>query len=127
MASNDDVNSTLQGIARQLGRIAGGAASTTPSPVSTPVNSLNTVGTTVISTSSVRQAIIFHNPGTTNLYVYPSLTSSAPTTTAPGGSFLIFPGGTLSLSNEEFSNINCGWSAFSGTGSNQALTVVEFF
>ena len=127
MTAETDLNSTLQNIARQLGMIAGGAASTTPSPVSTPINTLNTVGTSVLGTSSVRQGLIFHNPGTTNIYVYPSLASAAPTTTAAGGSFLIFPGGTLSFSGEEFSNINCGWSAFSGTGSSQALTVVEFF
>jgi len=127
MTDQTDINSTLQNISRQLGMLAGGAASTTTSPVSTGINTLNTVATAVISTSSVRQALIFHNPGTTNVYVYPSLTSAAPTTTAPGGSFIMFPGGTLSLSNEEFSNINCGWSAFAATGSSQPLTIVEFY
>ena len=124
IATIDDINSTLQNIARNLG---GSQVSTTSSPVSTPVNNLSTTAISVISTSFLRQGIIFHNPGTASVYVYPTLASTAPTTTTVGGSFLILPGGTLAFPSSLYPNINCGWSAFSGTGSSQALTVVEFY
>lgn len=102
-------------------------ATTTTSPRSTGFNSLNTVGTSLIATSAMRRGIVFHNPGTTSVFVYPSLTSPVPTTTAAGGAFIIFAGDTLSFPSTMFPNVNCGWSGFSQTGSSQALTVVEFY
>lgn len=133
MATIDDINSTLQNIAKQLGYAAQSQQNAWPnetiatSPVSTPINSLSTTASVVIAASTTRHGLMFHNPGTASVYVYPTLASTAPTTTTVGGSFLILPGGTLEFPPALYPNVNCGWSAFSGTGSSQALTVVEFF
>lgn len=134
MATVDDVNSTLQNIARQLGAQAQSLANASPnatastSPVSYPYNNIGTsTATTVISANETRYGLLFHNPGATaSIYVYPSAMTSAPTFAAVGGSFVIYPGGTLSLPSPLFANSNGAWSAFSGTGSNQPFTVVEF-
>jgi hypothetical protein len=133
MATIDDVNSTLQNIARQMGGWVGSLSNAFPaqtvstSPISTPINSLTTTAAvSVIGTSAIRHGLIFHNPGTASVYVFPSLTT-APNYTTAGGAFLIAPGVSLEFPSSLYPNINCAWSAFSGTGSNQALTVVEFF
>lgn len=133
MTDATDINSTLQNIARQLGAQAQSQQNAWPnqtaatSPLSTPINSLSTTASVVIAASTTRHGLIFHNPGTASVYVYPTLASTAPTTASVGGSFLILPGGTLEFPPSIYPNVNCGWSAFSGTGSSQALTVVEFF
>ena len=140
MANIDDINSTLQNIARQLGAHAQSVSNATPdatatsSPASYAINNLGTTAATVIAPNADRYGLMFHNPGTANVYVYPTtvysypaMTTTAPTTAIVGGSLLIYPGGTLSFPSTIFANVNCGWSAFSGTGSNQALTVVEFY
>ncbi len=133
MASADDVNSTLQLIARQLSNQATFMSNSTPaatastSPVSYPFNNIGTsTATAIIAANANRYGLIFHNPGTANVYVYPSAMTSAPTFASVGGSFIIYPGGTLSFPSPLFANANGAWSAFSGTGSNQAFTVVEF-
>ncbi len=134
MATIDDINSTLQNIARQLGAQAQSQANATPnatastSPVSYPYNNIGTASaTTVIGVNATRYGLLFHNPGATaSIYVYPSSMTSVPTTALVGGTFIIYPGGTLSFPSTMFANSNGAWSAFSGTGSNQPFTVVEF-
>lgn len=134
MATIDDVNSTLQNIARQLGAQAQSQANATPnatastSPVSYPFNNIGTASaTTVIVANPTRYGLLFHNPGgTASIYIYPSSMTSAPTFASIGGSMVIFPGATLSFPSTLFANVNGAWSAFSGTGSNQPFTVVEF-
>ena len=139
-ATIDDINSTLQNIARQLGAQAQSQANAVPnatasaSPVTYAI-SLSTTAATVAASSTVRYGLVFHNPGTANVYVYPTgnvylfpaLTTTAPTTSVVQGSIIIYPGGTLSFPSPEFPNVNVGWSAFSGTGSSQAFTIVEFY
>lgn len=132
MASVDDVNSTLQNVARQIGQLANAftnaapTQTTTTSPSATAINNLGTTIATVISTSLVRHGLIFHNPGTVNAYVFPSLATTV-TTALVGGSFIIYPGGTLEFPSTVYTNINCAWSAWVATGSSQPLTIVEFF
>lgn len=127
----NDTNS-LQNIARQLGILANAfanaapAQTTTASPAATPINNLGTAIATVLSTSLLRHGLIFHNPGTVNVYVFPSL-ATAVTTTTIGGSFVIYPGGTLDFPSTVYTNINCGWSAWATTGATNPLTVIEFF
>lgn len=132
MATIDDINSTLQNVAQQIGLLAktminaAPAQTTTASPKSTSINNLGTAIATVIGTSTLRHGIIFHNPGTVNVYLFPTL-NTAVATNAVGGAFIILPAGSLSLPSTTFPNVNCGWSAWATTGSNQPLTVVEFF
>lgn len=125
--------SVLQNVARQIGQYAQSIVNaypiptTTASPAAIGFNNISTVATTVLSTSAVRHGLIFHNPGTANIYVFPSAISTTPTTTILGGSILIYPGGTFNMPSSLYPNVNCGWSALSGTGSAQALTILEFF
>ena len=139
MATPDDINSTLQNIARQLGAQAQSQANATPnatastSPVSYPFNNIGVAAaTTVIVANTSRYGLVFHNPGTANIYVFPNniaaapVSASLPTFSSVGGSFLIYPSSTLSFPSPLFANVNGAWSAFSGTGSNQSFTVVEF-
>lgn len=131
MASSDDINSTLQNIVRQFGNWVASLNNAFPplTASTSPVSYGAAVGTTiaqVIGTSTTRHGIIFHNPGTVNLYVFPSL-NTAVTTTVIGGSILIFPGGAWELPSAMYPNVNCAWSAFATTGSSNPLTVVEFY
>lgn len=124
----------MQNIARQLGAQAQSQANATPnatastSPVSYPFNNIGTSSaTTIIAANPTRYGLVFHNCGATAaVYVYPSAMTSAPTFASVGGSFIIYPGGTLSFPSTMFANSNGAWSAFSGTGSNQPFTVIEF-
>lgn len=141
-AQQDSVQQ-LNSIAQQIGLLAqamgsgssvGGsivalsvATTTTASPQAIGFNNISTTATAILSTSSLRRGVMFHNPGTAAIYVYPTGMTTAPTTAILGGSMVIYPGGTLSLGPPSFPNLSSGWLAFSVTGSSQALTVVEFF
>jgi hypothetical protein len=132
LATLDDINSTLQLIARNIGSQvqlqsnSSPSASTTTSPVSYPVNNVGTAAVSVIAANQTRFGLVFHNPGIANVYVFPSAMTVAPTTSSVGGSFIIYPGSTLSFPSTLFSNVNGAWSAFSDGGSNQPFTVLEF-
>lgn len=134
MATIDDVNSTLQLIARNLGAQVQSQANATPnatassSPVSYPYNNIGTSSaTSVIGINATRYGLLFHNPGATaSIYIYPSAMTVAPTFSSVGGSFVVYPGETFPFPSTEYANANCAWSAFAGTGSNQPFTVVEF-
>jgi hypothetical protein len=131
MASADDINSTLQNIVRQFSNWVASLNNAFPplTASTSPVSFGTTVGTTisqVIGTSTIRHGIIFHNPGTIDLYVFPSL-NTAVATNSIGGSILIFPGGTWELPSAMYPNVNCAWSAFATTGSTNPFTVVEFY
>lgn len=129
-----DINSTLQNIAKQLGNWAQSQINAVPfatassSPVVYGYNNIGTTAaTTVIRNNPDRHGLVFHNPGATaSIYVYPSTIATAPTTSSLGGSMVIFAGATLSLPSPLFANANGTWLAFSGTGSSQPFTVVEF-
>ena len=134
MASPDDINSTLQGIARQLGLQAQSdtnalpVASAATSPRALAINNLGTsAGTVIVAASTTRHGIVFHNPGTSAIYIYPTAIQTTPTATALGGTLLIAAGSTMSFPSAQYPNSNCGWSAFATTGSSQSFTVIEFF
>lgn len=134
MATIDDVNSTLQNIARNLAAQVQSETNAVPyatastSPVSRPFNNLAAATTTaILAVSTSRFGVIFHNPGATSIiYIYPSAMTGTPGTTALGGTFAIATGAYLRIPSTEFANCNCAWSAFAGTGSSQPFTVVEF-
>jgi len=102
------------------------AATTTTSPKFTAVT-LSTTASVAIASSTTRHGLLMHNPGTANVYIYQTGMASAPTTSVLAGSIVIYPGGTFTLPSAQFPNINSGFSAFSGTGSSQPFTVVEWF
>lgn len=130
-----DLVSTQKGGVQNLARVAlsiGNAfpqATATSSPKATGLNSLGTsTAIVVIGTSTVRHGVLFHNPGGTTVivYVFPSTMTPAPTTTTLGGTLGIAGGSTVFLPSAQFPNINCGFSAFAGTGTNQPFTAWEF-
>jgi len=134
MAGNDDLFSQAQNIARQIGEYARAIVNTNPAPTSTispfvtGINSLGTTGTTLlVSASTTRHGILFHNPGTASVYVFPSSIATVPTTTSIGGTVVIYGGGTFQMPALQFPNVTDGWSGFTLTGSSQPLTIVEFF
>lgn len=102
-------------------------ATATASPRATGTNSLGTTALLLVTASTTRHGIVFHNPGTASVYVFPTAITTAPTVSAVGGSFLIFPGGSLSFAPTQFPNVNCSWSGFAATGAANALTIVEFY
>lgn len=127
-----EVVNQLTNIARQLSywsqsiTNSAPAATTTASPKFTAV-SLSTATSSIIGTSVLRHGIVMHNPGTATCYVYLTGMSPAPSTTSLGGSVVIYPGGTLAFPSALFPNSNAGFSGFSGTGSSQGFTIIEFF
>lgn len=134
MASIDDIVSNLKNGVTNIANMASGllnaypAPTTTASPQATGLNSLSTTTTVLaVANNTARHGIVFHNPGTASVYVFPTAIATTPGTTSVGGAFLILPGASLSFPSAMFPNATCSWSAFSGTGSNQALTIVEFY
>jgi hypothetical protein len=81
-------------------------------------------GTQVLASNTARQSIIFHNPGPTNVFVYPMLNATgganSPTNINPSGSFLVMPGGLLTVSGE----CQGSWGAFSASGTGD-LSIME--
>ena len=92
----------------------------------------NAVGTTNVQVAPAnpnRRSIVFHNPGTINLYVSMTTQMSqngvaaplAPNAAALGGTFLIYPGGMLTLQGGE---IQLPWQAFAASSTNP-ITVMD--
>lgn len=104
------------------------SATASSSPIATGVNTLGTTAVSVVAARTNRNGILFHNPATTSVdvYVFPSTIATTPTVAAPGGAWKIVPGGDLPLPSVGFANVNCAFSAFAGTGTNNALTIWEF-
>lgn len=135
MAGDDQLLSQNQNIAQQIGQIALSLANAAPVPTTTAspkfwgFNNLGTTAaTTVLSNSTTRHGLYFHVPSTSaQVLIWGSTLATTPTTAAPGGGFLILGGGSLPLPSSSFPNANCSWLAMSLTGSNQPLTIVEFF
>jgi hypothetical protein len=135
VASTDDINSTLQGIVRNLGLEAqffstllaialapGQSLSTVTSPSATVVTALSTSSLQVIGSSSVRRGILFVNSvvGGTTIWLIPA---NATATTSRG---IPLSGGS-SYSTDAFLRNTAAWNAASQTSSGNALTIIEFF
>ena len=134
MPGADEVITQLQNISVQLSAWnqslsnAYPVPTTTASPKFTGVNLGTGSVTVLISTSSIRHGILFHNPGgTATCYVFPTNIQTTPSTSALAGALGIAPGSTVMWPSSQFANINVGFSGFAGTGSGQPFTVVEFF
>lgn len=124
----------LRNVARQLSAQsqsmlnASPVPTTTSSPKFTGVSLGTASVSVVISTSSVRHGLLFHNPGATaTIYVFPTNIATTPSTSNLAGALAIATGATVQWSSSQFANINAGFSGFAGTGTSQPLTIVEFF
>lgn len=92
-------------------------------------NAILTTPTVIAPANSNRRRIIFHNPGTNNIFVGPtqvlnsagSGTPLTPTIAALGGMFQVFPGGFLIIEGE------CQgiWQALANTGTTNPFTVMD--
>jgi hypothetical protein len=128
-----DAVSVLQNISRQIGVYAQAIANaypiatTTVSPSALGFNNISTTATVILPASLGRHGLLFHNPGTTTVYVFPTAIATSPTTAILGGTIVIYPGSTLTFSPTMFPNLTGGWSAFCGTGSSQPFTIIEFY
>jgi hypothetical protein len=101
-----------------------------------PYNNLGTTPQVVAQANPFRTGITFHNPGTVDIVVFPSVVqgngttapttptnvSLTPTTSALGGGFRIYAnGGQLTLTGE----CQGAWQALSVSSSNNPFTVME--
>jgi hypothetical protein len=98
-------------------------------------NNISTTPRVVAQANQNRQSITFHNPGTVNIYVFPSYVQGittapttpanvalSPTTTTLGGGFLVSAnGGTVNVTGE----CQGAWQALSESGTTNPLTVME--
>lgn len=92
-------------------------------------NALSTTPQVVAAANAARQKIIFHNPGTIDVFIAPSLVivngsdaALSPTTAALGGCFRVYAnGGTLEITGE----CQGAWQAFSASGTGNPLTVMD--
>jgi hypothetical protein len=84
---------------------------------------VGTVGAQVVAGNSARQSVTFHNPGTTNVFVYPLLNATgganSPSSGNPAGSFQIFPGGLITIAGE----CQGAWGAFGASATNYLTTM----
>lgn len=91
----------------------------------TAVNNVTTTGAQVLAANSARINLSFHNPGNVNLFVYPLVnalgTTNAPTLSALGGSFVVFPGAYFAVVD----TTNGAWGAFAASGTTNPLTILE--
>jgi hypothetical protein len=85
---------------------------------------VGTVGAQVIAGNPARQSIIFHNPGTTNVSVYPLLNATggtnSPSSGNPAGSFQVLPGGLITITGE----CQGAWGAWGASATNY-LTIMQ--
>lgn len=92
-------------------------------------NNLSTTPAQVLAANPSRQTLTFHNPGTVDVFVAPTvvINSGSDVTLTPsvgslGGCFRIYAnGGSLTLTGE----VQKAWQAFSASASANPLTVVE--
>ena len=98
-------------------------------------NNISATPQVVAPASPARVSITFHNPGSANVYVAPSLVQAnnsipasitnsvlTPSPAALGGTFLVYAnGGQITMTGE----CQGAWQAFAATGSTNALTVSD--
>ncbi len=92
-------------------------------------NNISTVPEQIIGANPQRQKITIHNPGTVDIFVAPvyvisngSDTALTPSPTSLGGCFRVYAnGGTLVIDGE----CQKPYQAFSASGTNNPLTVVD--
>jgi hypothetical protein len=95
---------------------ASGGKVTAATPTTTPQQ--------VIGPRPERQSIVFANPGSVAVFVYPLLLASglpnSPSVASPQGSFQVLGGGLLTITGE----CQLAWGAFAASGTG-AITIME--
>lgn len=129
IASADDINSTLQGVVRNLSRWAVLTQSSGAYSVGTvvAVNNIGTAAATqVLIADATRNSLVFHNPGDTNALMLAPATASGganitPSFTSRGGSFILAAHGFLLISGLDS---QLAWNAIASTsGTTNPLTI----
>lgn len=93
------------------------------SPVATPIVTLGTGSQTLLPADPNRHGVIFANPGTIAAAVCPDNLAAS----FGGGSLIILPGDSKRIVGNDRVRINCGWSAISQSGANNALTALSLY
>jgi hypothetical protein len=130
MASTDDVNSTLQGVTRNVGLMIRAQQLSASYAIGATI-SLNTLTTTsiqVLAAAVGRSGIVFHNPSDTiPMLLAPATDASgnaiAATFALRGGAYLLLPQSYLAVSG---SNCQLAWNAVSSTGPTNPITIATF-
>jgi hypothetical protein len=131
MASADDINSTLQGLVRNVGQCVslltqyvapGQTPSTAASPAATLFTALSTTSVGVIGTSTLRRGLVFLNPNPSgvNMWVVPSNVTAVINQGVP-----LTPGSSYTVPSTL--HCNAAWNAIAASGTNNVLTILEFF
>jgi hypothetical protein len=85
---------------------------------------VGTSGAQVVAGNPTRQSIIFQNPGSGRVNIYPTVNATggvnAPSNASPQGSFQILPGASMTITGE----CQVAWGAFAA-GANSPLTILE--
>lgn len=94
-------------------------------PIALGNGTLNQTWKQVLGADTGRRGVIFHNPGSNNLRVAPANLGSQP---AHGeGALLIYPQEEVILfADGEHENVNAAWMAWTDTGSNQPISILNF-
>lgn len=94
-------------------------------PIGVGVATLGTVWQQVLDFDANRRGVIFHNPGSNNLYVAPRNLSAQPPSGA--GALLIYPQEeAVILAENEHDNVNTAWMAWVDQGVNQPISILNF-
>jgi hypothetical protein len=90
------------------------------SPVASGFTNISNVSVQIIGANPVRRKIDIINPNIGHtIYVSPGNLVATP----GGGSIPIFPGGVLSLKDE---NINCAWNAIADAAGSFGITILDY-
>lgn len=125
MASMDDILTAIKGATQNISQLvsAFGAPGRSVSSQTSPISTLQTVGTSalaVVSFNANRRGISFHNSDPTNN----STIFLAPATIAIGQGLVLVPGQSVYISADL--GCNSGWTAIAGTGSSNKLMILEY-
>lgn len=120
-----DLVTQLQGIARNIG-----FGVKVDALIQYSYTSISTTPAVVAPINGDRKKLLFHNPGTVDIFVFPSLVTNSsgaivalsPSTSVLGGCFRVYANGGDRLVT---GNAPTAWQAFSASGSGNPLTVED--
>jgi hypothetical protein len=89
--------------------------------------SLGTASTALVTMNTLQKKVVFHNPGSVNVYVCQSLDVNGNVLTAgPNpGNWVIYPGGMLTLEGDGIASASWLGAAASGSGNPLTMAMSE--